>query len=277
MGCEARRFDAAVDAIYATALEPSRWPAALRTIAGCFDDVGVVILYHRDDGSLGTIISTNLSAAAQAEYEREWWRHDIRSFRGLERGFIGGRDAFTARDVVTPEEIETHPIYTQFLVPNGFGWFAAVTICPDPSRLVWISVQRAMRKPAFTNVANRWHRVGHRAASDRVPRAPYRFLRREISGQRHVIPRIDLFRRRRGACQSKRSRQYGCRFLSVRALDWDPPAFEEHQYGFLLRARMRLHRRAGFNCGHSQEGDLSPVPGSRGHEGRGWLAHPCER
>jgi DNA-binding CsgD family transcriptional regulator/PAS domain-containing protein len=151
MARDARSFDAAVGAIYATALEPSQWPVALQAIAECFGDVGAVMLYQRDDGTLGTIISTNLSAAAQAEYEREWWRHDIRSFRGLERGFIGGRDAFTDRDVVTPEEVATHPIYTQFLVPNGFGWFAAVTICPDPSRLVWISVQRAMRKPAFTD------------------------------------------------------------------------------------------------------------------------------
>jgi DNA-binding CsgD family transcriptional regulator len=144
-------FAAAIEAIYCTAAEPSRWPEALQALAEVFGDLGAVLLHQRDDGSFGTIISTGLSPAAQAEYEREWWRQDIRSFRALERGFLVATDAITDRHVVTAEEVKSHPIYTDFLVPNGMGWFAAITICPDPHTLAWISIQRAMSKPPFAD------------------------------------------------------------------------------------------------------------------------------
>jgi DNA-binding CsgD family transcriptional regulator len=141
----------AIEAIYATAVNPELWPCALQAIADCSADIGAVMLYQRDDGSLGTIISPHLSLEAQENYHREWWRHDIRSFRALERGLLIGIDAITDRHVVSQEEVETHPIYTEFLVPNGLGWFAAVGLSPGPGRLVWISVQRSMSKPPFTD------------------------------------------------------------------------------------------------------------------------------
>src|SRR5262249_2560665 len=48
---------AAVEAIYETAAAPARWPWALGRIADCFGDVGAVLLYKRDNGSFGTIVS----------------------------------------------------------------------------------------------------------------------------------------------------------------------------------------------------------------------------
>jgi DNA-binding CsgD family transcriptional regulator len=142
---------AAVEAIYGSAAQPSSWPSALQAITDVFDDVGTVLLWSRDDGGYGTIVSPKL-AAAQAEFQEKWWRHDIRSARGLEHAYLTTRlEACTDRHIVTPEEIETHPIYTQFLVPHGLGWFAAISISPDPSIHVWISVQRAKAKTPYTD------------------------------------------------------------------------------------------------------------------------------
>src|SRR5579872_2851465 len=140
-------FVEAVEAIYETAAAPSRWPHALQKIADCYGDVGTVLMYRRDNGSLGSIVSPKL-AAAQRDYEQHWWSQDIRSFRAIERGLT---DAVTDRHVVSQQEVETHPIYTQFLVPHGLGWAAAMNISPDPRVLVWISVQREITKPPFTD------------------------------------------------------------------------------------------------------------------------------
>jgi len=144
------QFVAAVEAIYQSAAAPRQWPCTLNKIADCFGDVGAVLLYKRDNGSFGTIVSPGLEDAQRA-YEREWWKHDIRTFRGYERGYIQAMDAGTDRHVVSPEEIETHPIYTQFLIPHGLGWFAAINISPDPHISVLISVQRKFAKPAFSD------------------------------------------------------------------------------------------------------------------------------
>jgi DNA-binding CsgD family transcriptional regulator len=50
---------------------------------------------------------------------------------------------------VTHQEIEEHPIYTQFLIPHGLGWFAGAGISPDPLIAVWISVQRSRSEAPF--------------------------------------------------------------------------------------------------------------------------------
>jgi DNA-binding CsgD family transcriptional regulator/PAS domain-containing protein len=143
------RFAAVVGAIYDAATAPERWPLALQAIADYFGDVGTVLFYQRDDGSLGTIVSPALELA-QRRFEERWVAEDFRNVRAIEQGFLVRQDALTDRHVATPEEIETHPIYTQFLVPHGLGWFAATRISPDPHILVWISVQRSRSRQAFS-------------------------------------------------------------------------------------------------------------------------------
>jgi DNA-binding CsgD family transcriptional regulator len=157
------RFIAAVEAIYDAAPDPSLWPRALQAIADCFGDVGTVLFYQRDNGELGTIVSPGLEGAQRA-FGEYWAQHDFRNARAIERGFLAREDALTDRHVATAEEIETHPIYTQFLVPHGLGWFAATRISPDPRILVWITVQRAKNKGPFSEKDLRWvTRLGRHA------------------------------------------------------------------------------------------------------------------
>ncbi|KFC67533.1 putative LuxR-family regulatory protein [Bosea sp. LC85] len=146
---DGQRFVSAVEAVYAAAATPSLWPAALQTIADCFDDVGAVLIYQRDDGSYGIIVSPTL-VEGQKEYDRdEWWRHDVRFSRSRERGYLTRTDAITERHIATSEELETLPFYSQFLKRQGLKWFAGVSISPDPHVAVALSVQRADSKPAF--------------------------------------------------------------------------------------------------------------------------------
>ena len=67
-GTESASFVAAVEAIYGTAAQPDRWPHALQAAADVFGDVGANLLWRRDDGSFGTVVSPTLQLAQQ-DYE----------------------------------------------------------------------------------------------------------------------------------------------------------------------------------------------------------------
>lgn len=140
----------AIKAIYACAARPADWPETLRTIAQCFDDVGALLLYRRDDGSFRTIVSPNLEPFAEA-YHSKWWRHDIRAARSLDYAYRDHVGAITDRHGVTDEEIETHPIYTEFLAPLGLRWVAGVQVLPQSGMAVALSVHRAPSKPPYSD------------------------------------------------------------------------------------------------------------------------------
>jgi PAS domain-containing protein len=140
----------AIDAIYQSAAEPSHWPVALQSIADCFEDVGAILLYGRDDGSFGAIQSASLDAIAE-EYMREWTFRDIRANRARERGYFFNRDVMTDRDVVSDGDIATDPFYSVLLRKHGLKYFAAATVSPDAKIEVAMSIQRAIGKPAYSD------------------------------------------------------------------------------------------------------------------------------
>jgi DNA-binding CsgD family transcriptional regulator/PAS domain-containing protein len=143
------RFAAAVEAIYQAALAPERWPAALQAIADAFGDIGAVLTYGRGDGRMGVIVSPAL-VAGQDDYNREWYKHDIRAMRMVERGYRGAGDTVTDADLGLVEEHDRHPFFTQFLRKFGLRWIAGVTISPDPDIYVVLSVHRSDRKDNYT-------------------------------------------------------------------------------------------------------------------------------
>jgi len=147
-GTESASFVAAVEAIYSTAAQPDKWPHALQAAADVFGDVGANLLWRRDDGSFGTIVSPTL-LVAQQDYEAGWWRQDIRAIRAIEYAYRSTGGPVTERDVVSPEEMESHPFFTGFQKRHGLKWIASVQISPDPRIIVAISVQRAPSKPPF--------------------------------------------------------------------------------------------------------------------------------
>lgn len=138
-------FVAAVEAIYRTAAQPDRWPEALQATAEVFDDVGANLIWRRSDGSFGTIVSPRL-LKAQQDYEAGWWRQDIRAIRAIEYAYRSNTGAITEQHVVSPEEIVSHPFFTEFLARHGLKWIASIQISPDPQIVVGISVQRAPSK-----------------------------------------------------------------------------------------------------------------------------------
>jgi DNA-binding CsgD family transcriptional regulator/PAS domain-containing protein len=143
-------FVAAVEAIYGAAPEPSRWPFALQAIADVFDDIGVVLMWRRDDGGFGTIVSPSLVEAQRDYLVNGWYLRDLCAQRTVDRALWLRGDAATDRDAVSDEEMEKHPIYTDFFRRHDLRWRAIIGVAPDPHVSVFIAIQRSSRKQPHT-------------------------------------------------------------------------------------------------------------------------------
>jgi DNA-binding CsgD family transcriptional regulator/PAS domain-containing protein len=141
----------AVEAIYDAAPDPSRWPHALGAIAECFGDVGAVLLWHRDDGSYGSMVSERL-VEAQRDYEESGWtRRDLAAARAMERGYFFNGEPFTNRHIVSLEESQRHPFFVEFRAQHGLGPFGCVAVSPDPHVGVILSMQRQIDRNEYTD------------------------------------------------------------------------------------------------------------------------------
>ncbi len=110
----ATKFEHAVEAIYSAAPEPSLWPKALQAIADVFDDVGAVMLWQRDDGGFGSIVSPSLNAPQKEYQEGGWYLRDTRSIRAVERSLWLRCDALTERDFISSDEMAQDPFIAIF-------------------------------------------------------------------------------------------------------------------------------------------------------------------
>jgi DNA-binding CsgD family transcriptional regulator/PAS domain-containing protein len=144
-------FVNAVEAIYDAAPDPSRWPVALQAMAACINGMEANLFWRRDDGSFGLLGSTAMDPRSVAEYHERWWREDIRGIRAIERAYVTAGNVTTDRHLVSDEEFDTLPFFTEFLARYGLRWVAAVGVSPDPHVNVAISVHGASERPAFTD------------------------------------------------------------------------------------------------------------------------------
>jgi hypothetical protein len=135
-------FSKAVEAIYDAAPDPRGWVRALGAIAEYFDDVGAILIWYRDNGTFGTIVSENL-AAAQKDYEENGWTsRDIKAIRARELGYFFSGEPFADRHIGFDAEMKNHPCSVEFFAKHGLGWIGAVAVSPDPHMGGMLSVQR---------------------------------------------------------------------------------------------------------------------------------------
>jgi DNA-binding CsgD family transcriptional regulator/PAS domain-containing protein len=141
-------FSRAVEAIYEAALAPGLWPQALQVVADCFRDTGALLVWRRENGRYGSVVSPGL-ADAQREYDAHWQHLDVRSARGFQHGRWSDREGVTDLDLFSVEELETFPIYTEFFARHGVYWCAAVFLSPDQDVQAVLSVQRDKAKAPY--------------------------------------------------------------------------------------------------------------------------------
>lgn len=187
-----RRFLAAVEGIYDAAPDPSRWPHALQLIADVFHDVGAVLVFGRDDGSFGAIGSVSMEPMLQDYWSGPLAGQDLRAIRGRESGFYLGRDAVSDPDIVSIQEMETHPFY-RFMAKHGLKYFVAAPISPDPRVAASIAVQRSIDKPPYVaQDLETMARLGRYA--EKSLRLSIRLLNAELSnlGLQEALSRLDI-------------------------------------------------------------------------------------
>jgi len=145
------RLLTAIEAIYDAAPDPSQWPRALGAIANCFEDVGALLLWRRDDGSFGTLVSERLVEAQRDYEEGGWTRRDLAALRATERGYFFNGEPFTTRHLVSKQEIAGDPFFVQFRARHGLGPFGCVAVSPDPHVGVILSMQRHAHQSEYSD------------------------------------------------------------------------------------------------------------------------------
>ncbi|MPR12349.1 helix-turn-helix transcriptional regulator [Microvirga tunisiensis] len=136
----------AVDAIYASALDPERWPEALDTIAQLVGGLGAVIVPITTADKMATVASTSLDESNR-DYSREWWQYDIRKEKVSARGPTDGliKDA----DLLDDETLRTHPFCQEFSRRHGLGaYMGSVTALPS-GQIITVGVHRDLRRGPF--------------------------------------------------------------------------------------------------------------------------------
>jgi DNA-binding CsgD family transcriptional regulator len=140
-----------VELIYDAAPDPQRWPLVLAAIADNFGDVGAILIWRRDDGAFGTIVSPGL-AEAQDDYERNWSSRDFKAVLAEKLGLFLSGEPFADRHMCTEQETRKHPFFRDFPLRYRLGWCAAIAVSPDPHTGVMLVVQRdAQTKPQYSD------------------------------------------------------------------------------------------------------------------------------
>jgi DNA-binding CsgD family transcriptional regulator/PAS domain-containing protein len=136
----------AVDAIYASVLDPERWPEALSHIAHLSGGLGAAIVPLTLSDRVGTIGSSNLDEATQ-DYNKEWWRYDIRNERRSARGITDG--LITDSDLLDEDTSRTHPFFQEFLRPHRLGAYMGYVTALPSRQIVAIGIHRDLRRGFF--------------------------------------------------------------------------------------------------------------------------------
>jgi DNA-binding CsgD family transcriptional regulator len=142
---------AAIELIYDAAPDPKKWPQVLAAIADCLGDVGAILIWRKDDGAFGTIVSPSL-VEAQADYEQNWATRDFKAVLAEKLGLFLSGEPFADRHISTEEDTRKHPFFQNFLLRQGLGWCAAIAVSPDPYIGVMLVVQRDARaRPQYSD------------------------------------------------------------------------------------------------------------------------------
>ncbi len=151
-----------IDRLYAAALEPDGWPAALEALAQAVGGVGAVIVPITSPTKLATITSPSL-AEPNVAYEAYWWQHDTRVAHFRSQRAIPS--IVTDAQAVTEDQVRRDPFYQEFLRPNGFGACMAQIVNPSPNYVMAVSIQRDGRLGGFeADEMQRFTLVGKHAA-----------------------------------------------------------------------------------------------------------------
>jgi DNA-binding CsgD family transcriptional regulator len=128
------------------ALDPARWPDACDALAALFGATGTLMV-PQDAGarSLAMPHSRSLGEVVHSYIFKGWYRHDFRARgfpKALEAGFV------VDQDLISVEEMRSHPYYNELLAPFDLKWFIGTTL--KVGEKIWgVAVHGGARRGAF--------------------------------------------------------------------------------------------------------------------------------
>ena len=121
---DVNEFSDAVAMLYEAAAVPEIWPVAigrLADIAGC---TGGLLFAHSGQGT-NWVASKEFAPVFQRFMEQGWMERNARMAGLLAHG---GTGFVTDHDLFTDEELQRTALYTDFLIPEGYGWGTATHV-----------------------------------------------------------------------------------------------------------------------------------------------------
>lgn len=215
-------FSKTVDAIYEAGVVPERWPHALDLISGMVEARGGMLLSTRPDDFRYTC-SEGIAPVAAEFVASGWASENTRISRYVERephaGFL------TDLDLHTQDEIDTLPMFREFLTPRGFQSGAATLIDGLGDEDLVVSVE------AFPSP------VAAREAIDTLDT-----LRPHIARAVQISSRM-IGERRRGAISALEAVSTGAALLDIRGKVQSANPLFEAELGDQIGHRSRLKLR----------------------------------
>ena len=118
-----------IDQIYEAAVIPELWPNVLEKLAKIAKCYGGTLFSVDAQREVRSIVTEQFREIMDIFVRDGWSKKNIRAERLARLKHPGFA---TDRDVISAEEMDSHPYYTEFIRPNGGGW-AIGTIIPIPS------------------------------------------------------------------------------------------------------------------------------------------------
>ncbi len=107
---------------------------------------GTVLLSAKGDGRVNSVASPSLEPFLRDWIGQKWPERSVRGPRLLsadQQGWV--RD----HDIISEQEVDRLPEYTEFLVPRGLKWAAAAAIRLPTSDMAIISMERKIEQGPF--------------------------------------------------------------------------------------------------------------------------------
>ncbi|MDW6025172.1 helix-turn-helix transcriptional regulator [Mesorhizobium sp. BAC0120] len=136
---------ALIDEIYEASFVPERWPELLDKFARLVDALGGYI-FTVSRGASAWTASDSMAPHLKAFMEDGWVPINTRAPRAEALGHPG---FISDLDVYTLEELETEPIYRDFLRPRGLGWACGTHIRLPTQDVLSINVERRLGRGPF--------------------------------------------------------------------------------------------------------------------------------
>jgi len=141
-----RALEHLVDEIYESAVNPSLWMDVMEHLAQVAGAEGTTLLATSPNitglapGRAQWIATPGVYEAVSAWLNNERWiKLNIRGERLMK---IREPRWLVDHDGLTQEEIDTHPYYTEFVRPQGFGWVVGTTIRSSCDDILVFSIER---------------------------------------------------------------------------------------------------------------------------------------